>query len=120
MAEVLMLDENEKELLKTKDNLSKAGKAMIKKCKDTPFENRVHSILDLGEGFLEIEDLFSKEDKVKFGIEKNGEIQKKAHSAIYLKTFASLNDFGEETKTNFINFYLVNQLIIYLFQMKQI
>ncbi len=79
----------------------KAGKSMAKKCENTVFENRVYVISDLGIEFKEIEDLFSSNDKIKWKIEKNSEVHKKASDAIYLKSIATISDFDDETVNNF-------------------
>ncbi len=77
------------------------GKSMAKKCENTVFKDRVYMIPDVGGAFIEIEDLFSENDKNKFEIIKKDEIQKKASIASSLKKFARLEDFSEETINNF-------------------
>lgn len=75
----------------------KAGRAMKKNCKDTAF-NDVVCISDVptqGKSFVEIEDLFSAEDRKKFGLDK------KASDATLMKKCCKLEDFSKETIENF-------------------
>lgn len=75
----------------------KAGRAMKKNCKDTAF-NDVVCISDVptqGKSFVEIEDLFSTEDRRKFGLDK------KASGATLMKKCCKLEDFSKETVDNF-------------------
>ena len=50
----------------------KAGRAMKKNCKDTAFKDVVciSDVPTQGKSFVEIEDLFSVEDRKKFGLDK--------------------------------------------------
>lgn len=84
----------------------KAGKAMRKNCKDTVFDNLI-CISDLSndQKFTEIEDLFSKEDKEKFGILIDNNIVKKASLSSIMKKTCKLQDFSEETINNFENLF---------------
>ena len=81
-----------------------AGMAMKKNCHETVFNNAI-LISDLDEKdkkFIEIEDLFSKRDREKYQVLKEGsDIHKKAASAIILKKTAKVEDFSEETINNF-------------------
>lgn len=84
----------------------KAGKAMRKNCKDTVFDNLI-CISDLSndQKFTEIEDLFSKEDKEKFGLLIDNNIVKKASLSSIMKKTCKLQDFSEETINNFENLF---------------
>lgn len=75
----------------------KAGLSMRKKCEQTCFKSMV-CVSDLstdGKKFKVIEDLFSEEDKKKFGL------LKKACRASTMKKCCKLEDFTEETINNF-------------------
>lgn len=75
-----------------------AGKKMKSHCKDTVFENAA-CISDLStpeKKFVEIEDLFSGEDKEKFGLS-----EKSAGLSSLMKSTCKLSDFSEETTGNF-------------------
>lgn len=76
----------------------KAGKKMKESCKGTSFEDVV-CISDLneeGKTFVEIEDLFSKSDREKFGLP-----DKTAISSSLMKANCTLDSFSEETIANF-------------------
>lgn len=76
----------------------KAGQAMKKLCEGTDFNNAV-SVSDLNDDdkkFVEIEDLFSKEDRAKFGLP-----DKSAGSSYLMKETCTLESFSDETKANF-------------------
>ncbi len=79
----------------------KAGLAMKEKCKNTDLDNAI-CISDVFEGKKEIEDLFSKEDQIKFDVfDSNKEGFNKASASSILKKSCSLSDFSEETQENF-------------------
>lgn len=79
---------------------------MRKNCKDSVFDNLI-CISDLSndQKFTEIEDLFSKEDKEKFGILIDNNIVKKASLSSIMKKTCKLQDFSEETINNFENLF---------------
>lgn len=75
-----------------------AGQKMKKACKGTAFENLV-CVSDLCEGgkkFIEIEDLFSEEDRKKFGLPS-----KSAGSSYLMKSTCTPESFSAETIDNF-------------------
>lgn len=75
-----------------------AGKKMKESCKGTSFEDVV-CVSDLneeGKTFVEIEDLFSKSDREKFGLP-----DKTAISSSLMKANCTLDSFSEETIANF-------------------
>lgn len=79
----------------------KAGIAMKERCKNTELDN-VICISDVFEDKKEIEDLFSKEDQIKFDVlNSSKENFKEASASSILKVSSSLNDFTEETRENF-------------------
>lgn len=76
----------------------KAGKKMKALCKDTVFSNAV-CVSDLPAGqkkFVEIEDLFSDDDKKKFAL-----AHKSAGQSSLMKATCGLDDFSQETIENF-------------------
>lgn len=76
----------------------KAGQKMKERCKDTAFKDLV-CISDLnqdGRSFKEIEDLFSEEDRKKFGLPN-----KTAAASYLMKSTCTLDSFTPETIENF-------------------
>ena len=76
----------------------KAGLKMKEACKGTAFEHLI-CISDLSRDvkkFVEIEDLFSEEDRKKFGLP-----DKTATASYLMKATCSLDDFSSDTITNF-------------------
>lgn len=83
----------------------KAGKAFKQKCQSTCFKDRCVCVSDLSTEkikFNEIEDLFSAEDKKKYG-SLNSENQdfKKAFASSIMKKTCKLANFTQETIDNF-------------------
>ena len=81
-----------------------AGQLMKTNCQETIFSNAIliSDLNEKGNEFKEIEDLFSKADKEKYQVLKEGsDIHKRAASAIIMKKTAKLEDFSKETINNF-------------------
>lgn len=82
----------------------KAGKSMKKNCENTAFDT-IKLLSDIGinqEKIIEIEDLFSEEDKKKFPVLNNKNKDcKKASLSVIMKQNCKLEDFSEETIGNF-------------------
>lgn len=83
----------------------KAGLAFKNHCKGTCFESRIATIGDLTtdkKKFIEIEDMFSSDDKIKFlSLNKDSDEFKKANYTSLMKKTCSLDDFSKETIDNF-------------------
>ena len=80
----------------------KSGKAMAKLCENTVFKDRIYSISNVNPSYLEIEDLFSDDDKKKFeSLNKKSDLFKKAGYSSVMKNTTELSDFSEETINNF-------------------
>lgn len=87
----------------------KAGLAFKTHCKETCFESRIVTIGDLTtdkKKFIEIEDMFSSDDKIKFlSLNKDSDEFKKANYTSLMKKTCSLDDFSKETIDNFKNLF---------------
>lgn len=87
----------------------KAGLAFKNHCKGTCFESRIATIGDLTtdkKKFIEIEDMFSSDDKIKFlSLNKDSDEFKKANYTSLMKKTCSLDDFSKETIDNFKNLF---------------
>lgn len=87
----------------------KAGLAFKNHCKGTCFESRIATIGDLTtdkKKFIEIEDMFSSDDKIKFlSLNKDSNEFKKANYTSLMKKTCSLDDFSKETIDNFKNLF---------------
>lgn len=83
----------------------KAGLAFKNHCKGTCFESRIATIGDLTtdkKKFIEIEDMFSSDDKIKFlSLNKDSDEFKKANYTSLMKKTCFLDDFSKETIDNF-------------------
>lgn len=83
----------------------KAGLAFKNHCKGTCFESRIATIGDLTtdkKKFIEIEDMFSSDDKIKFlSLNKDSDEFKKANYTSLMKKTCSFDDFSKETIDNF-------------------
>lgn len=87
----------------------KAGLAFKTHCKGTCFESRIATIGDLTtdrKKFIEIEDMFSSDDKIKFlSLNKDSDEFKKANYTSLMKKTCSFDDFSKETIDNFKNLF---------------
>lgn len=87
----------------------KAGLAFKNHCKGTCFESRITTIGDLTtdrKKFIEIEDMFSSDDKIKFlSLNKDSDEFKKANYTSLMKKTCSFDDFSKETIDNFKNLF---------------
>lgn len=87
----------------------KAGLVFKNHCKGTCFESRIATIGDLTtdkKKFIEIEDMFSSDDKIKFlSLNKDSNEFKKANYTSLMKKTCSLDDFSKETIDNFKNLF---------------
>lgn len=80
----------------------KSGKIMAKLCQETKFKDRIYQISDVNSNLIEIEDLFSQEDKNKYeSLNKKSELFKKSYYSSMMKTTTSIDDYSEETINNF-------------------
>lgn len=80
----------------------KSGKIMAKLCQETKFKDRIYQIGDVNSNLIEIEDLFSQEDKNKYeSLNKKSDLFKKSYYSSMMKTTTSIDDYSEETINNF-------------------
>jgi hypothetical protein len=80
----------------------KAGKNMAALCEKSIFKDRTYKISDINSNFVEIEDLFSDEDKKKYdSLNKKSDLYKKAFYSSVMKNTLKLSDFSDETINNF-------------------
>lgn len=79
----------------------KAGEA-IKKLNGDNKDLLVISLSEINPAFKEIEALFTEEDRIKFGIQKeNGKYVKSSILSSNIKNYSKDKDFSDETKSNF-------------------
>lgn len=86
----------------------KAGLAMVRNCKNTKFEKRIHNLSELNDSndkkIRVIEDLFSDNDRNKFQCLKlndDNPLKKSSNQSSIMKENCSLNDFDDLTIENF-------------------
>ena len=78
----------------------KAGEA-IKELNGDNKDLLVISLSEIDPEFKEIEDLFTENDRIKFGIQKeNGKYVKSSILSSNIKNYRTNKDFSEETKNN--------------------
>ena len=84
----------------------KAGNSMAELCKETIFKDRVYKISDIDSSFIEIEDLFSNDDRKKYdSLNKASRLFKKAFYSSMMKNTTKLDDYTEESINNFKNLF---------------
>ena len=79
----------------------KAGEA-IKKLNKANEDIQIISLKEIDESFVELEELFTDEDRIRLKIQKkNGTYAKSSSLSSMIKNYRSANDFSEVTKENF-------------------
>lgn len=79
-----------------------SGNIMKKLCTNTKFKDHIYQVGDVDKKFIEIEDLFSEEDKTKYeSLNKNSSLYKKAFYASMMKNTTTIDDYSKETIDNF-------------------
>jgi len=106
-------DNRQKEILKQLTKISRKKEAILLVDGDKAGKNiekingdnrdfKVIALTGINEGFVEIEKVFSAEDRKKFGVQrKNGELVKCSALSANLKNYYCKLDFSEETLKNF-------------------
>jgi len=89
----------------------KAGIKMKDSCKDTKL-SRCHTISELttnNKKFMMIEDLFSKDDLIKYQLDSHDKNKKSSNTSAIMKENCTLEDFSNETIQNFKDLFKLIQ-----------